>query len=204
LIMMSRLSLLAIILIAVACNNSKTDTTNELIPNETPTTFDDSKVVLSKRYDSNIIDDLFNEATNKNAGLKSIVKRIEDIGKLKSDSLETYNKYSQTTNRYLNNFDDYINQINDSTIKNDLKSVVKILKEKHQNAIANHEKSIKILNDKNNALNDYEIIMKLIVTEPMMNNYMRNELPDIRTIKSLIGKYDTLIKDMKPYTIINK
>lgn len=201
---MSRLILIIVMLAVVACSNSKSDPEAPLVQNETPATLDESKVVISKRYNSDIVDELFVEAANINPKLKDLAAQIENIAQLKIDSLQAYNKYAQTSDRYWASFDNYINQLNDSSIKNELKSIVRILKEKHESEIANHEKAIRVLNDRVKTLNDYEIVMKLIVATPMMDNYLRNELPDIKTINKLIGKYDTLIKDVKPYTVIHK
>ena len=53
-------------------------------------------------------------------------------------------------------------------------------------------------------LKDQVILMKILVTEPMMSTYQRNEYPDINTLNSVNSSFDSLNNDVKPYTVIRK
>ncbi len=53
-------------------------------------------------------------------------------------------------------------------------------------------------------LSDQVILMKLILTQSMISNYQRNELPEIKPLESMIKNYDDLIEQTKEYTQIKK
>jgi len=54
------------------------------------------------------------------------------------------------------------------------------------------------------SLRDQEILMKIIVTEPMMANYQRNEYPNIKTMESVKRMIDSLTEDVVPYANYQK
>jgi hypothetical protein len=198
-----------LILIMISCTDNRNVKEEQIIQNQTPEILDqtktDSKITsIKKRYSGDIVQELFDEAVSKDSKLKDLTDRIDKIGKSKSDSLIQYNTYIQNNNRYWSTANDYINQLSDSSIRKQMKEVFKNLKADYEKMIIQH----KILDDKINlktvTLSDQEILIKLLVTEPMMTNYQRNELPDIKKMNRIIYMYDTLINETKAYTKINK
>jgi hypothetical protein len=209
--MKNRLKLIncILILIMISCTDNRIVKEEQVIQNQTPEILDqtktDSKITsITKRYSGDIVKELFDEAVSKDSKLKDLTDRIDKIGKSKSDSLIQYNTYIQNNNRYWSAANDYISQLSDSSIRKQMKEVFQNLKANYEKMVIQH----KILEDKINlktvTLSDQEILMKLLVTEPMMINYQRNELPDINKMNRIIYMYDTLINETKAYTKINK
>jgi hypothetical protein len=200
--------LLSIILIASCSNREKRIADDSLIQNPTPEILNndrDKKVTsISRSYRSDIVQELYQEAINKNDKLKLLNSRINEIDGIKDDSLELYNKFIQTNRSYYETVNDYINQISDSTIKNELKEFLKVIENKYKGRVSKLVTAVEAINSKTKLLNDQVILLKLLITEPMMRNYQINESPKIETINELGKMYDSLIKDVKPYTVINK
>lgn len=94
--------------------------------------------------------------------------------------------------------------MNDSTIKNELKEIFNVIENKYKERVSKLLSAVETIDSKTKFLNDQVILMKLLITEPMISNYQINESPNIETIYKLGEKYDSLIKDIKPYTVINK
>jgi hypothetical protein len=192
-----------------SCSHRNDKNTQPVIQNQTPEVLENTKSDLkvssfSKRYEGDIIQELFNEALSKDEELKTLSEKMAEINTVKNDSLESYRTYIQNNNRYWSNIFEYINQISDSTIKIELRESFKIMESKYLESIKPHDLIISRLDVKSKVLNDREILMKIIVTQPMMYNYQRNELPAIKPLKDLANMYDELIKRTQPYTIIKK
>ena len=208
--MFTRLSIILIFsILTFSCIDNNVKTKNDKPQNETPQVLDDTKInydisSVKNRYGNDIIEELFTEAINNDKDLEKITDKLDDINGIKNDSLKIYYKYIDNNLTYWENVDKHIYQLSDTTLKKEIESIFDRLKTKYNNRLKNHTESMEILNSKAIILNDQKILMKLIVTEPMMNNYQRNELPDIQTINSLINDYDTLISNTKPYTEFNK
>jgi hypothetical protein len=196
-------------MITASCSNNKKRIADESeIQNPTPEVLDNNRDLkaasISRSYRADIIQELYQEAINKNDKLKKLSNRINEIDGIKADSLELYNKFIQTNRNYYATADDYINQLSDSTIKNELKEIFKIIENKYKVRVSKIVSAVEKIDSKTKFLNDQVILMKLLITEPMISNYQINESPNIETINNLGKIYDSLIKDVKPYTLINK
>jgi hypothetical protein len=200
--------LISIIIIASCSNKKKRITDESEIQNPTPEILDNNRDLkaasISRSYRADIIQELYQEAMNKNEKLKKLNNRINEIDGIKVDSLEQYNKFIQTNRNYYETVNEYINQLSDSTIKSELKEIFKVIENKYRVRASKLVSVVETIDSKSKFLNDQVILMKLLITEPMISNYQINESPNIETINNLVKKYDSLIKDVKPYTVINK
>ncbi|MBL87858.1 MAG: hypothetical protein CMO82_14540 [Winogradskyella sp.] len=177
--------------------------------NDTPEVLNESKsevsFLRSKRYDKNILEELYGEALGKNEKLDKLNELIEEIT---SDSLydktSAYLKYTNINNRYWNTAKSYANKLNDSIKRIEVLAIIDKLETSYTKRIANHETKMDSIADLKRNLSDQLILMKLFVTEPMIYNYQSNELPDIEELKSIIKDYEKAIENSKEYTKIRK
>jgi hypothetical protein len=192
------------------CSEKNNEKINLEDLNATPETLEqtDSKISyssISKRYGGNILEELYQEAIEKNEKLKILNERIKEIS---SDSLQTktneFIKYRNVNNDYWNTAENYANNINDSIAKKSMIGIVEKLKEKYGKKVAEHETKMKEIEVLKSKLNDQIILMKLFVTEPMISNYQINELPEKNKLESIIKDYNELMKKTEEYTRIKK
>lgn len=155
---------------------------------------------ISKRSDNDIISKLYSEAIKKNIELKQLNERIFNISSIKNDSLESYINYSNTNKNYWLTTSRYINEIQDSVLRANLSEYYREMESKYNTSVSEYELNLKRINKKTISLNDQLIMMKLIVTEPMMNNYQKNEIPNIKALETIINEYDKLIQETKQIT----
>ena len=200
--------LLICTLFLISCSDKNNPKGEAEAQNKTPEVLDNSKAddeigSFSKRISDDILQQLFEEAINKDTKLKDITTRIDGINQTKSDSLKDYNTYIQNYNEYWSSVNIYINQISDSTLKGEMRNAFNILESNYKKSIAQHTISYDKINVKATILNDQEILMKLLITEPMMKNYQHNKLPDIKRLNRIIVTYDTLINETKPFIKIH-
>lgn len=192
--------------------NEKSKNNNQTNPNEilaqTPQVLEarqDSKFTyISKRSGSDIVVELYNEAIEKNEKLKQLNEQINQIYQIKNDSLAAYSKFSNTNQTYWTSATNHINQIQDSVLRQSTLEVFKAIEQNYQNKMADYEPKIKEIQRKDVLLSDQLILMKLFISESMMKNYQLNEKPAIKTLETIIKKYDKLIEESKEYTKIEK
>lgn len=202
------LFLLAAVLIFSCSNEKKLDQQANTLE-KTPEVLENKKSDIdftsyNKRMYSDIIDQLFQEATSKDEQLKSIVSRIVEIEDIKRDSLEQYQKYINNNKNYWNSLNQYANQLSDTVIRNELRAMIEILEDKYATKVSPLTSLSQQIENSKRILKDQVILMKIFVTEPMMSTYQRNEYPDINTLNSVKSSFDSLSKDVKPYTEIRK
>ncbi len=197
-------------LIALLSCSEKAENKVELqeVQNETPQVLDqntDYKLSsISKRYSSDIISKLYNEALEKSSKLNQLNDEINGVLETKNDSLLNYSKFSQTNTNYWTTANSYVNQIQDSVLKESTLEVIKVLESTYKNKMSIYEQKLIEIDKKTISLNDQLILMKLVVTEPMMKNYQRNEKPNIKSLEMIISEYDRLIKETEEYTNFEK
>jgi len=201
-------ALIIIITTSFSCRNSikesNTTGTEQEVNNETPQALDEhsdfKSISISKRYTSDIISELYDEAIDKSTKLKELNDEINKISEFKNESISEYSKFIQTNNNYWLTANRYINQIQDSLLKESTIEIFKDLELKFKSKMRSHKQKIMSINKKTLVLNDQLILMKLFITEPMMKNYQVNEKPNIKSLENIIYKYDELIKETKEYT----
>lgn len=152
-----------------------------------------------KRTTPNIIEDLFNEALDKNADLKKIFDAINILQNMKKDSLFAYNKYVSANENYYTNVEELLSQITDSTLKHDLKKTFMKSKKKFNKSIEDHKISNENITTKQAELHNQQIALKLMVTHTMMQNYQKNELPKLTTIQHISEQYSDIITQVKKF-----
>lgn len=193
-----------------SCSERKNEKKNNENFNSTPETLEQTESRISysstsKSYRGNILEKLYQEALEKSKKLELLNERIKEIS---SDSLQTktneFIKYRNLNNDYWNTAENYANNINDSVTKISMIEIIKKLKEKYEKKIAEHETRMREIEVLKSKLNDQIILMKLFVTEPMISNYQKNELPEKSKLESIIKDYNELIKQTEEYTKIQK
>lgn len=192
-------------LIIFSCSKKKDNT----IPAQpTPEALDEKdhlkESVYSKRYPSDIIDELYEEALTNDPKLKMINNDIALLSEIKSDSMEAYRRYAQNNQSYWASADAYINQLSDSSLKHEMSALFKTLEMKINERTAKVDAANEVIRQRTQTLNDQLILMKLLVTQPMMSNYQTNEFPTVKTLEHVIMSYDSVISRTKLYTIIKK
>lgn len=199
---------IVIVATTFSCNDTNKSQSNitpkQLEVKETPKVFnqkDDNYLgTVYSRYDSDLISKLYEEAIEKDSKLKKLNTAINKMAGLKKDSIEEYSEFSQTNKSYWLTTNRYISQLQDSALKESTLEIFKALELKYQIKISDYEQKLTVINEKTLLLNDQLILIKLLITEPLMENYQMNEKPDIKVLENIILQYDNLIKETQEYT----
>lgn len=200
-----KFSIIVIIIFVISCSaKDNIDTELNETQNDTPELLEKNPDYnlnsISKRYHSDIITNLYNEALKKNTILNKLNDEINDIGYIKNDSIESYQQYSQTNLNYWAATEKYIKQIDDPELRESTLEIFESLESDYKTKISIYEQKLDEINTKTLSLNDQLILLKLSVTESMMKNYQVNELPNIKTFEKIISEYNRLIAETKEFS----
>ena len=206
--MKKQILILLLMVLSLSCSDERT--TKQQADNlaETPEVLNEDKTDLSlsysKRRGKDIIQQLFDEALSKDEKLRSVNSKIIEINEIKADSLKNFNTYIQNNQNYWSSLNQYVGQLNDTTLRAELKNFIEALESRYDKKIAPLDSVAKLIDTREKSLRDQEILMKIVVTAPMMKNYQQTELPDIHAMTSVQKGLDTLINDIRPYSQIKK
>lgn len=194
-------------ILLISCSQNKKIETTENIEDllGTPEALNDNKTnssySFSKRYHENIIDKLFHEALDKNKELKELNIRINEI---LADSLQEktndYLAYRKNNVEYWNTAKSYVNNISDSIRKIEILKIINKLEKNYERKLINHENKMDSITSLQLHLSDQKILMKLFITQKMINNYQNNELPEIDKLESMIKDLKNIVKQTKEYS----
>lgn len=175
--------------------NAETATPEVLLEEEKPSRGIDVSYIKGSRYDKDIVSQLYEEALEKDAALKALNDKIVGMPSVLNDSLRAFNNYVSQNSDYWEDTKNYINQIQDEALKASTAKAFEDLQKAFDNKIAAHESAKATIAKKSIALQDRFVVMKLMITQNMMNNYQNNEFPDIKSMEDLIKEYDKLIQE---------
>lgn len=207
--MKKNLFVLLVLFLSASCTNDEKEELPVVAAVKIPQVFDVDEKDISvspydKRQNRDIIQQLYIEAVESDAQLKSIDTRISEIKQIKKDSLEAYQSYVLNNKNYWKSLHQYAQQIKDTALSGELTSFIEAFQVKYSNDLALQNSIANEIKAREQILRDQEILLKIIVTAPMMSNYQQSQLPDLNTLQNVKGGIDTLIKDVKPYTEMNK
>ncbi len=193
---------MAFLLLLVSCSESAKGGEIAAPVNETPKILqekksyrDDLKSSLKKGSRSNLVEQLYAEALANDPALKALNKEVSEMHQETEDSLKTYHQYLKNVNDYWTSVDRYINYLSDSTLQKATREYFDILENRHNERLLPH----KILEDSINAkgliLHNQHVLVKLITSARMMENYQNNEMPSLETFQKVNQKYQKLIDE---------
>jgi chromosome segregation ATPase len=206
---MNKNTLFALILLfIVSCSNDRGKAEQDNPNEQTPQVLNDERKLdissYSKRYGTDIIQELFDEAVESDKQLKAVTTKLDKVKEMKSDSLEAYQTYIRNNQNYWNALTRYSNQLSDSTLKITLTKLIENLKQKQSQRTSELDTLVADIKTAERNLGDLELLMKILVTEPMMSNYQRNKVPNRQTLESVKMEFDSSIKAVEPYAEIRK
>jgi hypothetical protein len=92
-----------------------------------------------------------------------------------------------------------LEQIQDTVLREATRKNFELLEMAYKGKINKHITTKERLAKQVAELNDRLILMKLLITQPMMLNYQNNELPNVKSMEDLVKDYDKLIQETKGF-----
>lgn len=141
----------------------------------------------------NLIEELFNDALKADQALDKLYFAIEGLYLEVQDSTKDYQTYCSNHQKYHNEALLYINRISDSSVAKSTQYLLDNHTKQFEHDMSAHQNQIEDMALKKERLADLEILLKLAVTLPLLDDYQDNARPAIAPIQQLNTKYDHLI-----------
>lgn len=193
------LSALVIVVSFSACNQTVKDKT-VAEKAELPEPLNESKGDVSsfKRYASgNMVNAIYIDLVKKTPDLQNLENQLEQFDGSKSDSLAAFNNYAAKVESYYSSADQNLERIDDTVLKERLKTLLAAEKGKYAAKANKYETLIKDIDKENIVMKDYYETLKIVATLPVIVKYQNNNLPDLKSIKAV----DEQAKTLKAKTI---
>lgn len=159
------------------------------------------KSIDLKRYSrdyGDLMEELYQELVVKSAELKSLETEFEEF---KSDEPKNiFFDYNRKSIDYYNSSKNRAELINDSVTKNKIIALIKKSNDKYFYKTIELNGLVKEVSSKNNSLEDYHNILKIILTIPIIEKYQNENLPNKSEFKKVIKKQEDLISKTKTVT----
>ncbi len=151
----------------------------------------------SYRNRLNLVDDLYEEALEKNIELKNLDGRINSIFENRYDSLSIFENYKNINSSYWQSVRVSLSEINDSILSNQFSSLFDDYNSRYKGNLASYNDKNDIILQRDQVLKDQLLILKLITSFEAMENFQSSQLPKIEPLTNLIEDYDELIRECK-------
>jgi hypothetical protein len=178
---------------------------------ETPQTFEEERKYSPKDYISSprktrgdVITRLYHEALEKDENLKQLHEEIEQFNEMKGDSMASYLAYKSNNDRYWRAVGSYTQRIKDTLLRKSTIELFEKLEAEYRTQFAGYPEIENKIQQKKITLEDQLLLMKLMVTYPMLKSYQQNEKPDIQPLKDISDEYNRLIDKTKEYIILEE
>lgn len=189
-----RLLLISLALLVISCKSDydpkKQDTPKALTDNS------ESELSLSsyKSRDQDLVERLYKEIVEKDKELQQLESNIQNLYASKTDSLESFNEFDAKNKSYYQTATSMAEAINDSLFKIKIKAFVARSDSAYNQKISRHNKLLQLLDEKEKALNDLRISIKIIRTLPLIEKFQQNNLPQTKPIEHILNQYDKVLK----------
>ncbi len=188
--MTTKIFLPAILVLAlVSCDNNRTQQAPKVLTIQSPS-FDD---YVSKGSYDDLVENLYKELVSQNIDLEKLEDKIDELQKSKGDTLNLFNQFTEKNQAYYNSVDGHISGIQDSLLRKKMKALIANNLAAYNSSIARHHELLQLIQAKNLTINDLHKILKIVKTLPLMEQYQRDNLPDIKSIEGYIKQQDDVI-----------
>jgi predicted RND superfamily exporter protein len=182
-----------------SCVNKTENATNNKI--ETPIALQDDKSL--KNYStirSNLTEELYQELVTKSPELKKLEEDLETNRPKSSEINDKFSIYNNKSEGYYTSTERIANSISDSLLRNRIITI--LLKSKDMYAKKTDELTslLKQISINNLTLSDHHLVLKILLTLPVIGKYQTDNLPDQKEIRELMKEQENLIKQLDKLT----
>lgn len=158
---------------------------------------------IKSRYDGgskDLVDELYFQAVKQNNNLEAIEEDIEKFYKRKSEAMEKYNSFTVYNNRYYSDARANANNIADTSTRKKAVEIITKGETRYRSKLAGWESVIASLSKNEKELTDLHTLLKILVTEPIMEKYQQNNLPDSNKASEVNDDLKKVIQKIKELT----
>lgn len=184
---------LSTLILLFSCNEAQRERDRKQPEKENPKPLQtDESAIKSFRGQYDLTQELYDELVSKNADLQKLEKDIDDFNP--NTASEKYFNYDNKSTNFYNSADEKSTLINDSLLRKRISSLILTSKNKYQNRTNELKSILKHISQNKLTLHDQHVVLKIILTLPLIEKYQKDNMPDKNEFNSLDIEQQELIK----------
>ncbi|XZF14657.1 hypothetical protein ACTHGU_00825 [Chitinophagaceae bacterium MMS25-I14] len=126
--------------------------------------------------------------------LKALEDHINNLQENSIDSMATFSEYNHKNISYYEAADNYAGMIQDSTMKSNLRLIIGTSKTAYDKRIAQHTALQEQITARSSTLSDLHIMLKIVRTLPLIQQYQEKSLPSVRPMQNLLQEFNSTVE----------
>jgi hypothetical protein len=147
-----------------------------------------------------MVDELYDQAVKQNNDLETIEEDIENFAKKKQEAIEKYNAYSGYHSRYYRDAKANAVTIGDPATKQKANEIIAASEAKYKTKITDWQATIAALNASESELGDLHTLLKIKISEAIIEKAQNSGLPDSGKAKEANGDIRKIVEKIKVIT----
>lgn len=160
-----------------------------------PTILSDDQTIMthysSDRY--SIIDELYNHVLNQNEELAKLDKTIEDYFEILSKNTEAIEKFNDVNKKFFSEAKTISESIRDEKLKKEISERLNRNELNYDQLLLMSHSKLDRIDSLNTLINDYQHVLKLAVTLPIIQEFQNTKLPDIQMLDRIIEEQEAIL-----------
>ncbi|MBO9592804.1 MAG: hypothetical protein J7599_07830 [Niabella sp.] len=159
-----------------------------------------SDQLISKRGPDDLIESLYGELAEKDAGLKQLEAALDALNQSKDDSTRSFHQFDAKSQSYYKAADQHINRVSDSLLKDKVKKLVEEHLAKYNAITEKHQELLKAIDAKTTKLADLHTVLKVVKTLPVIATYQKDNRLRTALFEGYSKKQDGALEDINKMT----
>lgn len=151
----------------------------------------------SSRGQVNFVDKLYAEVLEENKDLEQLSKLIQTANENASDSLIEYRRFISNTKKFTKDAHKLLATVEDSILRKNMEQAVARFESSTNEKLQQHYTEFDSYLVTKKQVREQEIMLKLLISLHVMQNYTNTEKPNIQTLKQINTTHNALLKDIK-------
>lgn len=174
------------------------NTTDSVPGQETPKALQDD-VLSYKRSGKSLMEDLYDELVTKSPELKTLEDNLDILRKKETDLKEAFDKYDSKSHHYYNSTA-RANSISDSLLRKKIEALLTSSQKKYSAKKSEIGSLLAAAASNNASLQDHHLVLKIVLTLPLMEEYQNDNLPDGKNYSEFTADQKKVIKEIGKLT----
>lgn len=160
--------------------------------------------ITKDKYDGggykDLVDELYDQAVKQNDNLETIEEDINKFYKNKQEAVERYTSYINYNSRYYQDARAKTSSISNADTKQRGNDIILKSEAAYKAKVAELEMAMNTLITKERQLKDLHTLLKITITEPMINKSQNSSLPDKNKLNEASGELQQILDKIKTIT----
>lgn len=156
----------------------------------------EEKLISSNSYRNyeNIVDKLYEELMANDPTLKSLEEQITTVESNSNVLKDNFSNYQHKSKTYYNDALYKTNQIKDSLLKHQMQAVLEKSAKAFESKNADISALLKRLSGNSNSINDKHLVLQLVLTLKVMENYQKSDKPQLIDYTNAVKEQSKVIQ----------